>query len=109
MINIGFVGSCQLHLCDTFFLNNYIKKKYNIKVKFSIPFYKYDPLYYKEHLDYSIYIYIIIVVSISAKTKITQFFKLYKFNHIYFPSFSLIRYLIFKLPFIEFKLVKFKF
>lgn len=54
---IGFFGSCQLHLCDKFFLNEEIKKKYNIEVIFSLPFYEYDPVYtgYKGKLDYSIF------------------------------------------------------
>jgi len=54
---IGFFGSCQLHLCDNFFLNEKIKQKYNIEVMFSLPFYEYDTAYvgYKGKLDYSIF------------------------------------------------------
>ena len=54
--NIGFFGSCQLNSCD-FFLNDQIKKKYNINVVFSLNFYMYDYkyLYYKGKLDYSIF------------------------------------------------------
>ncbi len=54
--NIGFFGSCQLNSCD-FFLNDQIKKKYNINVVFSLAFYMYDYNYseYKGKLDYSIF------------------------------------------------------
>jgi len=30
--NIGIFGSCQLHLCDTFFINKEIQKQFNINV-----------------------------------------------------------------------------
>ena len=56
--NIGFFGSCQLHLANNFFLNGQIKQKYNINVVFSLPFYEYDPNFpggYKGKLDYSIF------------------------------------------------------
>lgn len=55
--NIGFFGSCQLHLCCDFFLNNEVKNKNNINVKFSLPFYEYDPNYkhYRGILCYSIF------------------------------------------------------
>ena len=54
--NIGIFGSCQLHGCDTFFFNEEVKQKYNINIKFSLPFYEYDPSYphYIGKLDYSI-------------------------------------------------------
>ena len=55
--NIGFFGSCQLNLCNGFFLNNQLLKKHNINVAFSLPFYEYDPKYveYTGKLDYSIF------------------------------------------------------
>jgi hypothetical protein len=55
--NIGIFGSCQLHLCDSFFLNEEIQKQFNLKVIFSLPFYEYDPTYqyYKGILDYTIF------------------------------------------------------
>jgi len=55
--NIGFFGSCQLHLCSDFFLNEQIKCKYNITVIFSLPSYEYDYNYpnYRGKLDYSIF------------------------------------------------------
>jgi len=54
---IGIFGSCQLHLCDKIFLNKQIQQKYNINIKFSLPFYEYDPSYpnYKGKLDYFIF------------------------------------------------------
>lgn len=54
---IGFFGSCQLHCCDTFFLNEEIKKKINIEVMFSLLFCNYDDnyIYYKGALNYSIF------------------------------------------------------
>jgi hypothetical protein len=56
-MNIGFFGSCQLHLCSNFFINDEVKKKNNIHVKFSIPFYEYDNKYpgYKNNLKYDIF------------------------------------------------------
>jgi hypothetical protein len=55
--NIGFFGSCQLHLCDKFFLDELIQKQFNLKVIFSLPFYLYDTKFpvYKGILDYSIF------------------------------------------------------
>ena len=55
--NIGIFGSCQLHLCHTFFLNEEIQKQFNLNVIFSLPFYDYDPTYqyYKGILDYIIF------------------------------------------------------
>lgn len=55
--NIGFFGSCQLHLCDKFFLNESIQEQFNLKIIFSLPFYEYDERYpgYKGILDYSIF------------------------------------------------------
>jgi hypothetical protein len=57
MYKIGFFGSCQLHLCDTFFLNEEIKREFNIEVIFSLPFYEYDENYsnYRGVLDYTIF------------------------------------------------------
>lgn len=55
---IGFFGSCQLNLCQEFFLNKSILKKYNIDVVFSLPFYEYDYNYKfknKKKLNYSIF------------------------------------------------------
>ena len=56
-MKIGFFGSCQLHLCSPFFLNDEVKKKNNIEVLFSLPFYEYDPSYckYRGILDYTIF------------------------------------------------------
>ena len=55
--NIGFIGSCQLHMCDKFFLNDQMQKKYNINVVFALAFYEYDCNYpgYIGELDYSIF------------------------------------------------------
>jgi hypothetical protein len=57
MLNIGFFGSCQLHLCHSFFLNEEIKKDFNIKVIFSLLFFEYDTnnILNKNILDYSIF------------------------------------------------------
>lgn len=53
---IGFFGSCQLHLCDKFFLNKQMLKTYNYDVVFSLGFYLYDPNFgAKRNLDYSIF------------------------------------------------------
>ena len=54
--NIGIFGSCQLHLCSIFFFNEEVQQKYNINIKFSLPFYEYDTSYsiYRGKLDYSI-------------------------------------------------------
>jgi len=56
-MNVGFFGSCQLHLCWNFFLNEQVLKKHNMNVCFALPFYEYDPNYpgYKGKLDYSIF------------------------------------------------------
>ena len=56
-MKIGFFGSCQLHLCSSFFLNKEVIKKNNIEVLFSLPFYEYDPNYsvYRGLLDYTIF------------------------------------------------------
>lgn len=55
-VNIGFFGSCQLLLCN-FFLNDKVKKKYNINIVFCLLFFEYDPDYivYRGKLDYSIF------------------------------------------------------
>jgi hypothetical protein len=57
MLKIGFFGSCQLHLCDNFFLNQNIKQEFNITVYFSLPFYEYDKNYNNNCriLDYKIF------------------------------------------------------
>jgi len=57
MLKIGFFGSCQLHLCDKFFLNQSIKQQFNIIVEFSLPFYEYDKNYINNCriLDYKIF------------------------------------------------------
>lgn len=82
--NIGFFGSCQLHLCSNFFLNEKIKDNNNINVKFSLPFYEYDPSYcrYRGELDYSIFndldILVIEINSLNNKassTKIIDYLK----------------------------------
>jgi len=56
-VKIGFFGSCQLILCCNFFLNEQVKKKYNINIVFCLPFFEYDPDYldYRGKLDYSIF------------------------------------------------------
>jgi hypothetical protein len=56
-MKIGFFGSCQLHLCVDFFLNDEIKKKNNIVISFNIPFYIYDNKYhsFKKELIYNIF------------------------------------------------------
>lgn len=53
---IGFFGSCQLHLCDKFFLTEKMLKTHNYIVVFSLGFYLYDPNFgSKRKLDYSIF------------------------------------------------------
>jgi hypothetical protein len=42
MFKIGLFGSCQLHLCSSFFFNDEVKKRNNFEVLFSLPFYEYD-------------------------------------------------------------------
>lgn len=56
-MKIGFFGSCQLHLCADFFLNDEIRKKNNVDIIFIIPFYIYDIKYpsYKKELKYDIF------------------------------------------------------
>lgn len=51
------MGSCQLHLCSDFFINNYIKNEKKIFIKFSLPFYIYDDKYPGciGSLDYNIF------------------------------------------------------
>lgn len=55
-IKIGLFGSCQLHLCSSFF-NDYVCIDNNIKIVFSIASYKYDKYYYEynESIDLSIF------------------------------------------------------
>ena len=57
MVKIGFFGSCQLHVCDKFFLSEEIKKHVNVEVIFSLPSYAYNENYeyYMGILDYSIF------------------------------------------------------
>jgi hypothetical protein len=57
MINIGLFGSCQLHLRSNTFFNENVKSDNNLCIKFSLPFYIYDPLYFefKGELDYEIF------------------------------------------------------
>ena len=55
---IGFFGSCQLHLCNNFFLNAEIQKRFNIEVIVSLPFYIYDQncaMHSGNILNYSIF------------------------------------------------------
>ena len=83
--NIGFFGSCQLHLCSNFFLNKNILNKYNFNIKFSLPYYEFDPLYpnYKKKiLNYNIFNdldYLVIEVNnlqnIASSEKIINYLK----------------------------------
>jgi hypothetical protein len=41
-IKVGFFGSCQLHLCSSFFLNEDVLKSNGMEIIFSEPFYEYD-------------------------------------------------------------------
>jgi hypothetical protein len=56
-MNIGLFGSCQLHLCSSFFLNDEVTNINKLNILFSLPFYEYDPNYsgYKGILDYKIF------------------------------------------------------
>jgi hypothetical protein len=57
VVNIGFFGSCQLHLCCNFFFNKEVLNKNNFKILLNLPFYEYDEkyIYYKGILDYKIF------------------------------------------------------
>ena len=57
-MKIGLFGSCQLYLCSTFFLNEDVTNKYNLKILVSLAFFEYDPNYMGYQgiiLDYSIF------------------------------------------------------
>jgi len=56
--NVGFFGSCQLEVPSSFFFNDIVMQKYDINVKFKLPFFIYDtsyPDYRGQKLDYSIF------------------------------------------------------
>ena len=53
MIRVGIFGSCQLHLCSDFFLNEQIRNENNLMVMFSLPYYIYDSS--NQILDYKIF------------------------------------------------------
>lgn len=44
-LNIGFFGSCQLHMASSYFFNEEVLKKESYKIIFSLPFYEYDDKY----------------------------------------------------------------
>jgi len=48
-MKIGLFGSCQIHLTSNFFFNNEIKKKYDLEIMFSLPYYLYD----KKYIEYN--------------------------------------------------------
>ena len=56
-MNIGLFGSCQLHLCSSFFFNDEVTNINKLNILFSLPFYEFDPNYsgYKGILDYKIF------------------------------------------------------
>lgn len=56
-MKIAFFGSCQLHLCSNFFINDIIKNENNIELIFNKPFYEYDDKFpeFKEELNYNIF------------------------------------------------------
>lgn len=61
-MKIGFFGSCQLHVCATFFFNTDVVTTNDIEIMFILPFYIYDEKFSEYHnitnhpiLDYSLF------------------------------------------------------
>ena len=56
--NIGFFGSCQLHMASSYFFNEEVLNNNNLKILVNLPFYEYDekhPYYKNDKLNYEIF------------------------------------------------------
>lgn len=97
--NIGFFGSCQLGLCHNFFLNEEIKRKYNINVNFSLYFFDFDPNYStnSKKLDYSIFDNLdILVIEINSLSNEASSEKI--INYLHEKNIKIIKTFLIKFP-----------
>lgn len=97
---IGIIGTCQLHLCSEFFLNDEIKQKYNINVKFNLSDYMYDPSYFEYKgsiLDYNIFDDLdILIISMNLYTNEVSSEKI--INYLKSKNIKIIKVFLIKFP-----------
>ena len=101
MLKIGFFGSCQLCNCYNFFLNEEVRNKNFLQIKFALPFYLYDNNYQEncDYLDYSIIDDLdILIIEINKLDNKASSKKIIEYCYNKNPSIKIIKTFLIKFP-----------